>query len=339
MDNHPQLTFVVPVRNNRSIIGATLRSIAAQSFRDCECLVIDGVSTDGTPEYVREQFPWVTVIRKDSDSGPATSRSIGIRQSRSPFIALVDSDVQLNANWAAEQLGVMQRCPGVGISGSRLLYGARPGLLYATVGAMNRYGVSWDGGQGEPAEEHRDMRRCIWCNTSAIMVRRDAIETAGAFDNRMFYVHEDSDFGWRVNLSGFEVVYNPCAIATHDVHGTIDPEGHSELFAYLVRRNRLRSLLVNYEWPSIFRYVLPYLALSVVELLPGPWRWPKLKALLWNLFYIPDTFQRRRLVQSRRKVSDAALWPLFEPGLRGPRLDALARLRAAAETHRTGVPR
>lgn len=336
MDHVPRLTFVVPTRNNRGIIGNTLGSIARQSCGDYECLVIDGVSTDGTREYLQEQFPWVKVIRKDSDSGPAASRSIGMRRSRSPFVALIDSDVQLHPSWAAEQLNIMEHDPAVGISGSRLLYRARPEVLYASFGAMNRYGVSWDGGQGEAAEEHQEIRRCLWCNTSAVMVRREAIEIAGTFDDSMFAVHEDSDFGWRVNISGFDVIYNPRAVATHDVHGTFDPERQTELFTYLLRRNRLRSLLVNYELASIFRYVLPYVALSIIELFPGPRRWSKLKGLLSNLLHLPETLQRRHSVQKIRKVKDSALWPLFQPGLRGPRVDALVRLRAASERYRIG---
>ncbi len=330
MPRQPKLTFVVPARNNRKIIGATLTSIAAQTTRDFECLVIDGLSTDGTREYIAQQYPWVQVLRKDTDSGPAASRSLGLLHSRSSFVALVDSDVQLQPDWAEKQLHLMEEHPRVGISGSRLLYRENPEILCASFGAMNRYGISRDGGQGEPVEAHLKMRRCIWCNTSAIMVRRELTETAGIFDDVMFAVYEDTDFGWRAAICGFDVVYNPDALATHDVHGTFDLQRQDGFLVYLLRRNRLRSLLVNYELSSILRYVLPYVGMSLVELILRPQRWPKLKALAWNLSRLPDTMRRRRMVQQRRKIKDAALWPLFEPGLRVPRGDALVRLQAAS---------
>lgn len=338
MSDEPKLTFVVPTRNSRLIIGATLDSIGRQTFRDFTCLLIDGRSNDGTVEFVREKYPWVTVIVKDVDSGPGASRTIGMLRSRSPFIALVDSDVQLKPDWAEKQLRAMEQYPRSGISGSRVVYGRNQDILYSTFGAMNRYGVSWDGGQGEPVDGHLELRRCIWCNTSALMIRREVVLTAGTFDDRMYAFCEDSDFGWRVNFCGYDAIYNPEAVAIHDVHGSFDPERHKELFVYLLRRNRIRSLLVNYQASSIVRFVVPYIGMALLESLRGPGRWWKLKAIAWNFLNLPEILRRRRYIQGLRTVGDGELWPLFAPGIRGPGGDALVRLQNPLSPKKSAVP-
>jgi hypothetical protein len=87
---------------------------------------------------------------------------------------------------------------------------------------------------------------------------------------------------------------------------------------HLVYRNRLRSALVNYEARNVLRYVGGYLALAVLDLVRRGPRGAKLDALAWNLRNLGSTLRRRRFVQSHRRVGDAELWPLFEPGLRGP---------------------
>jgi GT2 family glycosyltransferase len=332
MSSVPLITFVVPTRNNRKIIAHTIDSISAQTIRDHECWVIDGMSTDGTVEFLRENYPSVRVIRKDADSGPAASRSIGMLRSSSPFVALVDSDVRLDEQWAERQLEVMRSDLAIGVAGTKLLYEKNALVLFSAHGAMNRYGVSWDGGQGELADAFNEPRECIWANTSALLIRRDVIERAGGFDDRMFAGCEDSDFGWRANLCGFHIVYNPAATALHEVHGTFDPSREYNKMLYLVRRNRLRSMLVNYGRTALIRYALPYSGLALADVVLGPHRKEKLQALFWNVGHLRETIARRRSVQSLRVVDDKGLWHLFDEGIRGPGGDSMGRLRRGVET-------
>lgn len=322
----PQITFVVPVRNNRGIIGGTLRSIRAQTIQNLACLVIDGGSTDGTVDFVRKDFPWAQVVCKPTDSGPAASRSLGLRASQSPFTALIDSDVSLHPAWAEEQLKLMRQSERVGIAGSRLLYAKNPEILCAMYGAMNRYGVAWDGAQGESAITHAELRRCIWANTSAILVRQELVERSSGFDDIMFAFGEDSDFGWRANISGFDVVCNPSAIAFHDVHGTFSLGKQDTTIFYLLRRNRIRALLVNYQLHSLIRYGSFYLVLSLAEIVVHRQRRRLAQAIGWNLLHLPGTLRRRSEVQRLRARSDAELWPLFAQGIRGPGGDVMLRL-------------
>ncbi len=73
----PSVDFVVCARNNRGIIGAAIEAIAGQTVKDYTCTLVDGRSSDGTPEFVRETNPWVKVVVKKADTGPAHSRNIG----------------------------------------------------------------------------------------------------------------------------------------------------------------------------------------------------------------------------------------------------------------------
>jgi GT2 family glycosyltransferase len=314
----PIVDFVVCTWNNRAIISSALEGVARQAVRDFTCTVVDDRSTDGTPELIRERFPWVNVVVKEKQTGPSPSRNIGLAKGSAEFIVFVDSDVTLDPRWAEIQIEFMRSDPRIGVACGRLLYAPMPDILHAAYGAMNRYGVAWDGGQGQPADHFRERFRCLWANTSAMIVRRDVIDQIGDFDGAMFTFHEDCDFGWRANLFGYQVVFNPSAVAVHLVHGTLDPQKMRRRLIYLVRRNRLRSSLVNYELGSLLRYTSVYLALAVTEGLVQEPRKEKLSALLWNLTQIVETLRRRRWVQSRRTVRDKELWTLFQKGIRGP---------------------
>jgi hypothetical protein len=203
----------------------------------------------------------------------------------------------------------------VDIACGKLVYASRPELLNAAFGAMNRFGVAWDAGVGDPAARYDHPRPCLWASTSAVAIRRSAVASIGGFDEAMFAAHEDCDFGWRANLLGYRVVFNPDAVAMHNVHGTF--RGNVRM-AHLLYRNRLRSALVNYEAVHVAQYVGAYLLMAVADIVVRGPRMAKISALAWNARNLRDTLRRRAEVQSKRIVRDRDLWSLFETGVRGP---------------------
>jgi GT2 family glycosyltransferase len=314
----PAFDVVVCARNNRMVLGETLSGVAGLAGERQSCVVVDGCSTDGSAEFVRANFDWVEVVAKTADNGPGASRNIGAARGCAPYILFLDSDVTLSPDWAAKQIAFLEERPGCAALAGKLVYADDPGRLNAAWGAMNRYGVAWGVGDGESSDARSEPRRCLWNPTAALMVRRSAIEDIGGFDELMFAFHEDSDFGWRANLFGFEVAYNPGAVAWHRAHSTMNRNTMGDHRAFLAYRNRLRSILINYEPLQLARYLPVHLALFLLQTVQRGPRSARLRSLWWNVAVLSDTLGRRRFVQSRRRVRDRDLWFLFEAGFRGP---------------------
>jgi hypothetical protein len=315
-----RVDFIVCTRNNRDVISKTLAAIARQGIADYSCTVVDGLSNDGTPEFVRENYRFAEVVVKDRDSGPAASRNIGMARGSAEWIVLVDSDVELCPEWTEKQIAFMER-ERIDIACGKLVYDTAPETLNAAYGAMNRFTVCWNGGFAQPSANFSAPRRCLWAITAAMVLRRSALERIGGFDEVMFAFYEDCDFGWRANLYGLQVAFNPEAVAYHRVHSTMNKNSMGSRITHLVFRNRIRTALVNYQFHNLVRYVVPYLFLAFIDLAVRGHRRAKLSAFVWNLRNLPDTLRRRREVQSKRKVPDRDLWGLFEKGIRGPGYD------------------
>src|SRR5437899_8049540 len=84
------LSVVVPVRNAEHLIEECLASISRARPR--EIIVVDGMSTDGTPDLAR-RYP-VRIV-DDSGRGVAAARAIGLELARCPWVALIDVDIVL----------------------------------------------------------------------------------------------------------------------------------------------------------------------------------------------------------------------------------------------------
>ena len=84
------VSVVIPVRNGAALIGEALRSVADQTWRPREIIVIDGDSGDDSEAVVRD-FKNVIFLREPK-AGPGEARNIGVRHARMPFLAFLDAD-------------------------------------------------------------------------------------------------------------------------------------------------------------------------------------------------------------------------------------------------------
>jgi len=96
----PRISVVVPFYNNEDLLGDCLASIAAQTFRDFEVIMVDDGSTDGGAAIAAAQAeadPRFTLIQVPN-GGPGYARNRGIARARGAYLAFVDGDDALPAH-------------------------------------------------------------------------------------------------------------------------------------------------------------------------------------------------------------------------------------------------
>lgn len=118
---------VIPVRNRAKYIGRALNSVASQTYQSAEIIVVDDVSTDGTPDIVSglaKEIPNIHLITLQKNVGAAEARNVGIRQAKSDLIAFLDSDDAWYPTKIEKQINEFRRDDQViaAFSGSRVIY-------------------------------------------------------------------------------------------------------------------------------------------------------------------------------------------------------------------------
>lgn len=88
---HTDVSVIVPTYNRAAWIGATLRSVLAQSHQPREIIVVDDGSADDTEAVVATFGPAVTYVRQEN-GGVSVARNHGARLATSEVVAFVDSD-------------------------------------------------------------------------------------------------------------------------------------------------------------------------------------------------------------------------------------------------------
>jgi hypothetical protein len=188
--------------------------------------------------------------------------------------------------------------------------------MYDAVGSyLTSFGFLYHLGFREVDKSQYDNLEYIFSPKGVcFLVTKKIIDEVGLFDSDYFAYFEESDFFWRVWLAGYKIAFMPKAIVYHKVGGT-STQLSSPFIDYHSFKNRIASLIKNLSFFSAF-YMVPLhifccliISLLYVFMLRFKNSGAVLRAIGWNIRYLPQTLQKRRYVQSKiRKVSDRELF-------------------------------
>ncbi|MFD5894244.1 glycosyltransferase family 2 protein [Streptomyces sp. NPDC060366] len=106
-----KLSVVVPFYNVQTYVPETLRSLAANTRKDFEFLLVDDCSTDGTPDLLRRaerDLPGAVLLRHEKNGGLATARNTGLDASRGEYITYLDGDDWVKPGYYEDLLAAVE---------------------------------------------------------------------------------------------------------------------------------------------------------------------------------------------------------------------------------------
>lgn len=197
----PLVSIIIPAYNSSATIGETLSSLAEQTFRDFEVIVVDDGSTDDTAALVECDFPSVHVIRQ-ANGGPAAARNTGVDQATGEWIAFLDADdawlpwrLSLQVDFASVNPTIDLWC-GVGADFETPLkifeqqLAPLPSTRDLNTLPLGRKEFLW-------SLTLHDLRFTNPIATSTVLIRKHVFTEVGGFDTR-FRGPEDYDLWIRV---------------------------------------------------------------------------------------------------------------------------------------------
>lgn len=307
----PPVDIIICTKNNKDIICECLDSVKNQTYKNWQCLVVDDNSKDGTCELIEKNYPFVKCLRLRG-KGPSYNRNIGIKSSSGIYLVTLDSDAVLTKDWLLEMVKFMEDNPQVGICGGKILYQEDQNIIDMAGGGLRKAGMVYHrgAGQNKNEKEYNQTIKTIYVCSASMIIRRDIFKRVGYFDPDYLYGHEDLDICWRANIAGFGVVYFPQAESYHQMGATIK-KFPSEKMRFLANRNRVLTLLKNYETRSLVKYFPLFLIHFLYLLIFKDHRAAVMKAYLWNIKNLKRTMNKRRKVNAIRKRNDKEVFKFF----------------------------
>jgi len=206
-----------------------------------EVIVVDNQSSDGSPEWVRRNFPRVRLITNTENVGFARGNNQGIRESRGKYILLLNTDTILQpkaVQYLLEELKSNRRIGGVGPAllsekdSIQVSFGTKVSFFREVFQklALNPY-YRWGLKKGG------DKREVGWLSAACLLTRRDVLDEVGFFDEQFFLYFEDIDLCVRIREKGYVLEYLPRARIYHV--GGASTEGLKLFGRYFYRKSQL----------------------------------------------------------------------------------------------------
>jgi N-acetylglucosaminyl-diphospho-decaprenol L-rhamnosyltransferase len=251
----PPVAIAIVSWNTRELLDACLRSLREDADRGlAEVWVVDNGSTDGSPELVRERHPWARLLvpERNLGYGPAVNRVA--ERTDANWIAPSNADLEFEPGALRTLLDRGAAAPRVGVVGPRLILpdGSTqpavqpfPSVSDALLRNLSVYRLHRRIGERLCLDGYWDAARPArvdWVTGAFLLVRREAWDAIGGFDEAQWMYAEDIDLCWRAHRHGWEVRYEPEARVHH--HLSVSAE---QAFGDAERR-AARMSRANYEW-------------------------------------------------------------------------------------------
>lgn len=259
----PLVSVVILNWNGRSFLEQFLPSVMASTYGNLEVVVADNASTDDSVSFLQEQYPTVRLIRISSNLGFAGGYNAALKQVKSDYYVLLNSDVEVTPGWIEPVIAHMETDEQIGAAQPKMLAHQHPQYFEyagAAGGWIDRFGYPFSRGRvfdvcEEDRGQYNEKQPCFWASGAAMFVRASVFHELNGFDERFFAHQEEIDLCWRMHRNGYTVWSEPASVVYHVGGGTL-PKGNS-LKTMLNFRNNLMMLYKNLPAAQLW-WILPF---------------------------------------------------------------------------------
>lgn len=286
----PDVSIVIVSWNVRELLRDCLESIAThRGSLDCEIIVVDNQSGDGSAEMVRHDFPGVQLVQSEVNLGFARGNNRGFALAKGRHVFILNPDTLLVDDSLSRLVRILDENPRIGVAGPRLcspdgevqaacarrFFSLSHALTHELLGLHTLplvrnwvrrafRGYSYDSSQTVEA-----------VSGAAMLVRRDVLAQVGGFGEMFVHCGEDLDLCYRIHRAGWQIWYQHDCRVIHFGGQSSDqvPEWTTvnQMFSYGVyfercggpSKRRIYRMLVLLFW------VPNHLARGAVKLLAG----------------------------------------------------------------------
>jgi N-acetylglucosaminyl-diphospho-decaprenol L-rhamnosyltransferase len=232
---HDLAVVVVSSPHQPHWLGPCLRTVAEHTGAvDVDVVVAANDVGDGTREYLEQAFPDIRVITC-ANRGFAHANNRALETCDARYLLLLNPDTEIREGTFEELVAALDARPEVGAAGVIQLtaYGRCSPTIRRFPNALRLLGDAlggerlpwrprWIGERETDLDAYRRETPCDWMSGSFLLVRREALASAGLLDERFFLYAEETDLCLRIRQAGWDIRHLPTMTIVH--HGK---DGHN----------------------------------------------------------------------------------------------------------------
>jgi GT2 family glycosyltransferase/glycosyltransferase involved in cell wall biosynthesis len=325
-------SVVIPNWNGKHLLAKYVPDLIAAlaGNPNNRILVVDNGSTDGSADFLRTNFPEVTVLALPENLGFGGGSNAGFRAAQNDIVVLLNSDMRVAPDFLAPLLEGFSD-PEVFAVSCQIFF-SDPNKIRQETGLTQAW---WQ--DGSLRVRHRvddaidDLFPCFYGGGGSCAFDRAKFLELGGFDELLepFYL-EDTELGFMAWKRGWKVLYQPRSVVFHEHQGTIGKTFSQDRIQAVLKKNYMLFCWKNiHEFQRLVSHFFFAWAGAVLAVVFGevPLR-PNLAALWWCFKHLPQAMRSRRRALQLATISDTET---FQRPLGGYYRDRFATMEPAPE--------
>ncbi len=265
------VSIIVAARNEEKHIAVCLKSLQAQSYKDFEILVVDGMSDDKTAiiakKFARKDKSIKVFLNKHKRASEA--RNIGIKNSKGNYVGYIDAHTTASVKWLETLLNVFKnnsKWKGKVVGGVGSIH-KNPDKNKINIAITQAFQHPLGGG-GSSYRVKGKLRSvdtayaCLYTKEALNSIKRKN----GTYYDPYFVKGQDADLNWRLNKKGFVLLQEPRAVTYYSKRGSINGFWRQMLVAGFWRA-KLSLRHTNLFKPTFFLPLIAWLGFKVFIIL------------------------------------------------------------------------
>lgn len=245
-----KVTIVIPNYNGEQYLETCLVSLQNQTYKDFEVVVVDNASADKSTSYIKEQYPNIKLIQLDKNYGFCKAVNVGIEESQSPYVILLNNDTKADEGFVGNLVNAMERHPKAFSCAPKMLQYHNPELIDDAGDLYNALGWAFAVGKDRSKGLFNKEREIFAACGGASIYRKSVLNRIGIFDESHFAYLEDIDIGYRSRIYGYKNFFIPEAVVYHVGSGSSGSR-YNAFKTSLAARNSVYLIYKNMPWLQI----------------------------------------------------------------------------------------
>ena len=291
------VSIIIINYNGRQFLQNCFNSVLNQSYENFEIIFFDNNSSDGSTEFVKDNFKdkRIKIIESETNLGFAGGNNEAVKQAKNDLVVLLNNDIEADKDWLLHLVNAVKEKNTVA-SSYVLTEGINPkyyqsngSVSYLMYNVMNIF---------ENIEDE------FYPNGCSLIFRKSEIPVP--FDPDYFYYSEDLSLGLRARFMGMKVKFVKDSVIHHYGGGS---SGGISMKTFYRERNRLLNLYTFFSIWFIIRLLPLICVVKTAKLVQALFSgkvtfWGVIKAYLWFYFHIPTVLRKRKELEKIKTVAE-----------------------------------
>jgi len=304
MANHPSplISIVIVNWNGKQWLSACLDSLANQTYRHIEIVLVDNASSDGSIDLLKKNYPSVRVVANKQNHGFAGGNNRGVEYAKGELVMFLNTDTWIDPDFIEKLYAFYWQ-------GEYDIVGPYENDYRNLTHPKNISTIDVLGHTVVFPATKSNSNKFFYRSGVCLLFSKKLYKETGGLDSDFFMYVEEVDWFWRLHLQKKKIGIAENLFVHHAGAGSIGKGLKHNTFLWR-NQNSLQMLLKNYSLLSLV-FILPsYLFQHIVEMIAftalgrfsiASTYWT---GIVWNIGNLENTLKKRKYIQSHRLISD-----------------------------------